>query len=80
VIATHSHPVQQAPTVEALPPLLTIAEVAGLLRVNPRTIRDWLDSVPEFPRPARIGVGRGVYRWRRSALLAWIAACEAAAE
>jgi predicted DNA-binding transcriptional regulator AlpA len=48
--------------------LLTAAEVAGLLRIDQRTLRS-LRHERAFPRPTR--VGRSL-RWKRGAVERWI--------
>jgi predicted DNA-binding transcriptional regulator AlpA len=53
--------------------LLTAAEVAGLLRIDPRTLRS-LRHERSFPRPVQ--VGRSL-RWRRSAVERYLRGAEA---
>lgn len=48
--------------------VLTTAEVASLLRVNPKTISRWL-ATGEVPDPIAV---KGVRRWRRSVIEAWL--------
>ena len=48
--------------------VLTTAEVASLLRVDPKTISRWL-AAGEMPAPIAI---KGVRRWRRSVIEAWL--------
>lgn len=53
--------------------LLTVAEVAGLLRIDQRTLRS-LRHERSFPRPVQ--VGRSL-RWRRSAVERYLRGAEA---
>jgi excisionase family DNA binding protein len=48
--------------------LMTITDVAELLRVSPKTIYNWAyrDTIP------RIKLGRGLLRFRRTDILRWI--------
>jgi excisionase family DNA binding protein len=48
--------------------LLTESEVAGMLRVSPRTVRRWRN---EGTGPPALRVGRRI-RYRRSAVEAWL--------
>ena len=50
--------------------LLTIADVAEMLRVSPKTIYNWAyrNLIP------RIKLGRGLLRFRRADILLWIEA------
>ena len=54
---------------DAVPSLLTAGDVAGLLRVAPRTVQRMV-AAGEFPRPIPITPGRA--RWRRSDVDAWL--------
>lgn len=49
--------------------LLTIDDMAALLRVSTRTLRSWRHE-GELPQPLKI---HGALRWRRSDVDAWIA-------
>lgn len=53
-----------------MPDLLTIEEIASLLRVNPRTVRDKWTARPDFPRP-KYAPTRRTRLWERSAIEAW---------
>lgn len=58
----------QPPTVGNLPELLTIRELAKVLKLSPRSI--WrLVKNQELPAPVRIG---GSIRWRADAITRWI--------
>ena len=59
-------------------PLLTIREVAELLRVSEKTVRNLISSgqLPHY----RIGVGRGTIRVSETALADHLAQSEAAAQ
>lgn len=57
-----------APT-PTVPPLMTLEDVAGHLRVTTRTVQRRV-AAGTFPRP--IAVGPNSPRWRRSDLDAWI--------
>lgn len=35
--------------------MIRINEVASMLGVKPATVRDYLERIPEFPEPLRIG-------------------------
>ncbi len=48
--------------------LITIIDVARLLRVSPRTVHRWVRS-GEFIRPLRLG---GTIRWRLSDVQKWL--------
>ncbi len=50
--------------------LLTVAEVAAVLDVSPRTIWAWV-AAGELPEPVR--KGRRWVRWRRREVEAWLA-------
>ena len=50
--------------VAAIPPLLTTDETAAVLRIAPKTVRNWVtdwDELRRGPRPVKLG-GRRVYR------------------
>lgn len=53
--------------------LLTVAEVAELLRTSDRTLRRWRE---EGIGPAFIRIGQRYIRYRKSAVEAWLAAQE----
>ena len=59
-------------------PLLTIREVAGLLRVSEKTVRNLINRghLPHY----RIGVGRGAIRVSEEALADHLAQSEAATQ
>ena len=51
--------------------VLTIDQVAELLGVSSRTVRNWMDAAGmSFPRP--ISIGPRLKRWRRSEVQAWL--------
>jgi len=53
----------------AIEPMLTMADVAVVLKVNPRTIRQWR-AEGSFPSP---DFERGkTIRWKRSTIDGWI--------
>lgn len=54
---------------EWLAPLLTLREVAAILRVSPGTVTE---HVKKGIFPAGLKVGRG-YRWKAETVRAWIA-------
>ncbi len=45
---------------DALPEFLTVAEVAEILKLNPQTIRNWIDAgkLPAYRVGRRVRVGR----------------------
>lgn len=53
--------------------LLTVAEVADLLRTSDRTLRRWRE---EGVGPAYLRIGQRYIRYRRSSVMAWIEAQE----
>jgi predicted DNA-binding transcriptional regulator AlpA len=48
--------------------MLLIREVAKRYRVSPRTIHRWVSN-DIFPKPIKVGPGRGLLRWNESDLL-----------
>jgi predicted DNA-binding transcriptional regulator AlpA len=50
-----------------LPPLLTAEQVLSLLQTTRRSLDRWV-QLDAFPKPIRLGAGRGALRWRRSAV------------
>ena len=56
---------------QPLPPLLTTADVAAMLRCDPSAVRHALRRDPDFPRPLKLPACRG-HRWRQEDLLAWL--------
>jgi predicted DNA-binding transcriptional regulator AlpA len=53
-----------------LPALMSIQDIAAVLRLNPAHVRDRLVKRPDFPRPA-INEPR-FRRWRAAAIDRWI--------
>jgi excisionase family DNA binding protein len=53
--------------------LLTVAEVADLLRTSDRTLRRWRE---EGIGPAYVRIGARYIRYRRSSVMAWLEAQE----
>jgi predicted DNA-binding transcriptional regulator AlpA len=51
--------------------LLTIEDIAALLRVSPKSVRDRIVHKPGFPPPAVV-IGPRTRRWARDALIAWV--------
>ena len=57
------------PEPDAVPSLLTAGDVAGLLRIAPRTVQRMV-ATGDFPAPIPITPGRA--RWRRADIDAWL--------
>jgi predicted DNA-binding transcriptional regulator AlpA len=55
-------------------PLMTPTEVARLLNVTTKTLREWrLSNPPRGPESLKLGDGKSAARrYRREAVLAWI--------
>jgi excisionase family DNA binding protein len=66
------HPMQAVPGTEAMPSVLTVDELATLLRVNRKTVYAAL-SRGEIPGAKRIGA---TYRIHRDAVLEWLASSQ----
>lgn len=51
-----------------IPKLLSTRELAGALKVSPRTIHKWV-SRAAMPQPLRVG---GLLRWEPAAIIEWL--------
>jgi predicted DNA-binding transcriptional regulator AlpA len=54
-----------------LPPVLSAKQVQALMQVGRRALDRWI-AAGKFPAPMRHGIGRGVLRWRRETLEAFL--------
>lgn len=52
--------------------LVSYADLTAWIGVHMRTIQRW-QRQGRFPRPIALGGRRGVSRWRRADVLAWLA-------
>ena len=57
---------------DQLPIYITIEEVTDLLRVDRGTVYKWGRKYPEFPKPIKLGEGRGFTRYKKSDLVEWL--------
>ncbi len=65
---TQSEAILETPT---LPVFLKKPTVIALVQITERTLDKWVGA-GEFPLPKRIGKGRGVLRWKRDEVLAFL--------
>ncbi len=53
--------------------LITAEQIASLLNVKPRTVKDRYINRPDFPRPYR--VSKRVIRWDENEVISFVKSC-----